>query len=104
MGSSESSQGSHAGSELTIADQALAGVGAGVAVSFLACPTELMKCRLQAQASSETKSEVRLTYSALREMLFLCKSFVVTLSVHHQQHLHVTQSNAWLHTGHTCTT
>jgi hypothetical protein len=37
----------------------VAGLGAGVAVSFLACPTELMKCRLQAQASVEGKAEVR---------------------------------------------
>lgn len=37
----------------------MAGLGAGVAVSFLACPTELMKCRLQAQASVEGKAEVR---------------------------------------------
>lgn len=36
----------------------MAGLGAGVAVSFLACPTELMKCRLQAQASVKGKSEV----------------------------------------------
>ena len=36
----------------------MAGLGAGVAVSFLACPTELMKCRLQAQASVEGKPEV----------------------------------------------
>ena len=36
----------------------MAGLGAGVAVSFLACPTELMKCRLQAQASVEGKTEV----------------------------------------------
>ncbi len=48
------------GSELTIGDQAVAGLGAGVAVSFLACPTELMKCRLQAQASVEGKAEVRI--------------------------------------------
>lgn len=35
--------------ELSIAEVGLAGVGAGVAVSFVACPTELVKCRLQAQ-------------------------------------------------------
>lgn len=51
-------RGCRAGSELTIGDQAIAGLGAGVAVSFLACPTELMKCRLQAQASVEGKPEV----------------------------------------------
>lgn len=35
--------------ELSIAELGLAGVGAGAAVSFVACPTELVKCRLQAQ-------------------------------------------------------
>lgn len=35
--------------QLSIAEVGLAGVGAGVAVSFVACPTELVKCRLQAQ-------------------------------------------------------
>ena len=33
-------------------DQAVAGLGAGVAVSFLACPTELIKCRIQAQGGA----------------------------------------------------
>lgn len=102
MGLSESSQECHAGSELTIADQAIAGLGAGVAVSCLACPTELMKCRLQAQASSETKAEVRLTCSALREALSLCQGLFLTLSVPHQQHLLMAQSTTWLHTEHTC--
>ncbi|KAF6151324.1 hypothetical protein GIB67_040597 [Kingdonia uniflora] len=36
---------------LTISQQVLCGAGAGVAVSFLACPTELIKCRLQAQSA-----------------------------------------------------
>ncbi|KAJ4728691.1 Mitochondrial carrier protein [Melia azedarach] len=31
--------------------QVVCGAGAGVAVSFLACPTELIKCRLQAQSA-----------------------------------------------------
>ncbi|KAK6947429.1 Mitochondrial substrate/solute carrier [Dillenia turbinata] len=35
---------------LTVYQQVVAGAGAGVAVSFLACPTELIKCRLQAQS------------------------------------------------------
>lgn len=35
--------------QLTLPELGLAGVGAGVAVSFVACPTELVKCRLQAQ-------------------------------------------------------
>lgn len=35
--------------ELSIPEIGLAGMGAGVAVSFVACPTELVKCRLQAQ-------------------------------------------------------
>ena len=33
------------GSPLTIEQQIVCGAGAGVAVSFLACPTELIKCR-----------------------------------------------------------
>lgn len=36
---------------LTVGQQVVCGGGAGVAVSFLACPTELIKCRLQAQSS-----------------------------------------------------
>lgn len=36
---------------LSISQQFICGAGAGVAVSFLACPTELIKCRLQAQSS-----------------------------------------------------
>ncbi|EOA13775.1 hypothetical protein CARUB_v10026869mg [Capsella rubella] len=40
---------SEAGVPLTISQQFVCGAGAGVAVSFLACPTELIKCRLQAQ-------------------------------------------------------
>ena len=40
------------GSPLTVGDQAVAGAGAGVAVSFLAAPTELIKCRLQSQLTS----------------------------------------------------
>ncbi|KAG9153988.1 hypothetical protein Leryth_000508 [Lithospermum erythrorhizon] len=42
---------SEPGVPLTIKQQLIAGAGAGVAVSFLACPTELLKCRLQAQSS-----------------------------------------------------
>ncbi|KAI7738597.1 hypothetical protein M8C21_011458, partial [Ambrosia artemisiifolia] len=40
------------GAPLTVNQQFVAGAGAGVAVSFLATPTELIKCRLQAQGSS----------------------------------------------------
>ena len=40
------------GSALTVGDQAVAGAGAGVAVSFLAAPTELIKCRLQSQLTT----------------------------------------------------
>lgn len=39
------------GVPLTVNQQIVAGAGAGVAVSFLACPTELIKCRLQAQSA-----------------------------------------------------
>ncbi|CAN1256686.1 Mitochondrial carnitine/acylcarnitine carrier-like protein [Linum perenne] len=35
----------HPGATLTIEQQVACGAGAGVAVSFLACPTELIKCR-----------------------------------------------------------
>ncbi|KAK1379127.1 Mitochondrial carnitine/acylcarnitine carrier-like protein [Heracleum sosnowskyi] len=42
---------SEPGSVLTIEQQVACGAGAGVAVSFLACPTELIKCRLQAQSA-----------------------------------------------------
>eukprot|EP00884_Botryococcus_braunii_P022326 jgi/Botrbrau1/8778/Bobra.0330s0010.3 len=44
------------GSPLTVGDQAIAGLGAGFAVSFLACPTELAKCRLQAQFGKKPAS------------------------------------------------
>lgn len=37
---------SEPGVPLTISQQFLCGAGAGFAVSFLACPTELIKCRL----------------------------------------------------------
>lgn len=42
---------SHPGAPLTVNQQVLCGAGAGIAVSFLACPTELIKCRLQAQGA-----------------------------------------------------
>ncbi|KAJ6347806.1 hypothetical protein OIU76_004321 [Salix suchowensis] len=42
---------SQPGAPLTVNQQVVAGAGAGVAVSFLACPTELIKCRLQAQSA-----------------------------------------------------
>ncbi|KAF0930667.1 hypothetical protein E2562_034196 [Oryza meyeriana var. granulata] len=42
---------SEPGAPLTVNQQVVAGAGAGVAVSFLACPTELIKCRLQAQSA-----------------------------------------------------
>lgn len=35
--------------ELSLPEVGLAGIGAGAAVSLVACPTELVKCRLQAQ-------------------------------------------------------
>ncbi|MBA0740937.1 hypothetical protein Gogos_014120 [Gossypium gossypioides] len=42
---------SEPGATLTVGQQVICGAGAGVAVSFLACPTELIKCsRLQAQS------------------------------------------------------
>lgn len=36
---------SEPGVPLTVGQQVIAGAGAGLAVSFLACPTELIKCR-----------------------------------------------------------
>ncbi|KAM0059796.1 putative mitochondrial carrier domain superfamily [Helianthus debilis subsp. tardiflorus] len=42
------------GAPLTVNQQFVAGAGAGFAVSFLATPTELIKCRLQAQGASAT--------------------------------------------------
>ncbi|KAH9606504.1 hypothetical protein KSS87_013702 [Heliosperma pusillum] len=42
---------SEPGVHLTAGQQVICGAGAGVAVSFLASPTELIKCRLQAQSS-----------------------------------------------------
>eukprot|EP00897_Mesotaenium_endlicherianum_P004297 jgi/Mesen1/3896/ME000208S02907 len=39
------------GENLTVGQQFIAGGGAGVAVSIVACPTELIKCRLQAQGA-----------------------------------------------------
>ncbi|ERN00268.1 mitochondrial carnitine/acylcarnitine carrier-like protein [Amborella trichopoda] len=45
---------SEPGVPLTVRQQVVAGAGAGVAVSFLACPTELIKCRLQAQSALAT--------------------------------------------------
>ena len=41
-----------AGSPLTIADHVACGAGAGLAGSFVACPTELIKCRLQARSGA----------------------------------------------------
>ncbi|CAN1256685.1 Mitochondrial carnitine/acylcarnitine carrier-like protein [Linum perenne] len=43
----------HPGATLTIEQQVACGAGAGVAVSFLACPTELIKCRSVALAVSD---------------------------------------------------
>lgn len=42
---------SQPGQPLSVNQQVVCGAGAGVAVSFLACPTELIKCRLQAQSA-----------------------------------------------------
>ncbi|XP_009399405.2 mitochondrial carnitine/acylcarnitine carrier-like protein [Musa acuminata AAA Group] len=42
---------SEPGAPLTVNQQMVCGAVAGVAVSILACPTELIKCRLQAQSA-----------------------------------------------------
>ena len=39
---------SRAGSPLTVAEHAICGGGAGLVGAFIVCPTELIKCRLQA--------------------------------------------------------
>ncbi|KAH7290124.1 hypothetical protein KP509_30G033000 [Ceratopteris richardii] len=52
------------GAPLTISQQFVCGAGAGVAVSFLACPTELIKCRLQAQSALATSAEASATFAA----------------------------------------
>lgn len=44
-GQMESLLRSHPGAPLTVSQQFVCGAGAGFAVSFLACPTELIKCR-----------------------------------------------------------
>lgn len=48
-----------------MADQAVAGAGAGCAGALLACPTELIKCRLQAQANTLPKRAGVPTHSGL---------------------------------------
>lgn len=44
------------GVPLTAKQQVVAGAGAGIAVSFLACPTELIKCRSVAQTKFHVSS------------------------------------------------
>ncbi|XP_051127454.1 mitochondrial carnitine/acylcarnitine carrier-like protein isoform X2 [Andrographis paniculata] len=53
-GQIESHLRSSPGAPLTVGQQVVCGAGAGAAVSFLACPTELIKCRLQAQSATAT--------------------------------------------------
>ncbi|WOL06997.1 mitochondrial carnitine/acylcarnitine carrier-like protein isoform X3 [Canna indica] len=55
---------SEPGALLTVNQQFVCGAGAGIAVSFLACPTELIKCRLQAQSAlaSSSASSVAVKY------------------------------------------
>lgn len=43
-----------AGTPLTVLDQMVAAVGASCVVSLVATPTELLKCRLQAQGNAES--------------------------------------------------
>lgn len=49
---------SEPGAQLSPYQQVVCGAGAGVAVSFLACPTELIKCRLQAQSALESSGPI----------------------------------------------
>ncbi|CAK9309490.1 unnamed protein product [Citrullus colocynthis] len=46
------------GASLEVSQQVICGAGAGFAVSFVACPTELIKCRLQAQSALAASSSV----------------------------------------------
>lgn len=46
------------GAHLSVGQQMVAGAGAGVACSMVACPTELVKCRLQAQSALATTVEI----------------------------------------------
>ncbi|KAL8038310.1 hypothetical protein ABFX02_11G098600 [Erythranthe guttata] len=55
---------SEPGTPLTVGQQVVCGAGAGVAVSFLACPTELIKCRLQAQSALATTAEATVAGAA----------------------------------------
>ncbi|CAN6311793.1 unnamed protein product [Urochloa humidicola] len=57
---------SEPGVPLTVSQQVVAGAGAGVAVSFLACPTELIKCRLQAQSALATAASAPATTAAVK--------------------------------------
>ena len=70
-----------AGSELTIGDQFLAGAGAGVAISLLACPMELVKCRLQAGAAVRRalESSSKTCHLLKRLKVKLCTSLQVFL-------------------------
>ncbi|KAL8159012.1 hypothetical protein V2J09_000549 [Rumex salicifolius] len=54
------------GATLTISQQVVCGAGAGVAVSFLACPTELIKCRLQAQSAHTSSGSGSATSHAVQ--------------------------------------
>ncbi|CAN1256683.1 Mitochondrial carnitine/acylcarnitine carrier-like protein [Linum perenne] len=49
----------HPGATLTIEQQVACGAGAGVAVSFLACPTELIKCSALAVSDGATIAAVK---------------------------------------------
>lgn len=61
------------GSPLTLGEQCLAGGVAGVPVAMLATPTELLKCRLQAQACKLPAPGVRYT---LEEVKVQCQRSV----------------------------
>ncbi|KAM7525418.1 hypothetical protein LguiA_015320 [Lonicera macranthoides] len=47
---------SQPGVPLTVSQQVVCGAGAGFAVSIPACPTELIKCRLQAESTTDAGS------------------------------------------------
>ncbi|XP_004148480.1 mitochondrial carnitine/acylcarnitine carrier-like protein [Cucumis sativus] len=46
------------GASLEVKQQVVCGAGAGIAVSLVACPTELIKCRLQAQSALAASNSV----------------------------------------------
>jgi solute carrier family 25 (mitochondrial carnitine/acylcarnitine transporter), member 20/29 len=67
---------SEPGAPLTVKQQVVAGAGAGVAVSFLACPTELIKCRSATHFKNDDSAGLcHYHFSASKKLLppFCCR-------------------------------